>query len=164
MSQAIAHVWKIVVAAKARAKERLERDLAEARRHHAELIEATEQAGEVLEGAQSRRLAHEERIARLLSSPEGVSPLAYLDHDRYREPLGQAVDEARAAVRRAMEAAEAQQQAVDELGIAVRRADASLEAAREQLRQAIAAAARRVEERNDEEAGETAAARLHRGT
>jgi len=163
MTQAALHVWKIVVAAKTRAKERLEQELADARRHREELIEATEQANEVFEGAQSRRLAHEERIAQLLSSPDGLSPLAYLDHDRYREPLGQAVDEARTALTRAIEAAEAQQQAVDQLGIAVRRADASLEAAREQLKKAIAAAERRVEERNDEEAGETAAARMHRG-
>jgi len=164
MTRAALHVWKIVVAAKTRAKDRLESELADARRHHAELIEATEQANEVLEAAQSRRLAHEERIAQLLSSPEGLSPLAYIDHDRFRAPLGQAVDEARGALRRAIDAAEAQQQAVEQLGIAVRRADASLEAAREQLKRAIAAAERRVEERNDEEAGETAAARMHRGT
>ena len=164
MTRAALHVWKIVVASKTRAKERLESELADARRHHAELVEATERANEVLEAAQSRRLAHEERIAQMLGSPEGLSPLAYIDHDRYRAPLGQAVDEARGAVRRAIDAAEAQQQVVEQLGIAVRRADASLEAAREQLKRAIAAAERRVEERNDEEAGETAAARMHRGT
>lgn len=164
MTRAALHVWKIVVASKTRAKERLESELADARRHHAELVEATEQANEVLEAAQSRRLAHEERIAQLLSSPDGLSPLAYIDHDRYRAPLGRAVDEARGDLRRAIDAAEAQQQVVEQLGIAVRRADASLEAAREQLKRAIAAAERRVEERNDEEAGETAAARMHRGT
>ena len=164
MSRAALHVWKMVVAAKTRAKERLERELADARRHHAELIDATEQANDVHEAALSRRLAHEERIAQLLSSPDGLSPLAYVDHDRYRAPLGQAVDEARGALRRAIDAAEAQQQAVEQLGIAVRRADASLEAAREQLKRVIVAAERRVEERNDEEAGETAAARMHRGT
>ena len=164
MTRAALHVWKIVVASKTRAKERLESELADARRHHAELVEATERANEVLEAAQSRRLAHEERIAQMLGSPEGLSPLAYIDHDRYRAPLGQAVDEARGAVRRAIDAAEAQQQVVEQLGIAVRRAAASLEAAREQLKRAIAAAERRVEERNDEEAGETAAARMHRGT
>ncbi|WP_206956627.1 hypothetical protein [Trinickia acidisoli] len=163
MSRAVQHVWKIVVAAKTRAKERIERELADARRHHAALIDATEQANEALEAAQSRRLAHEEKMTQLLSSPNGLSPVVYLDHDRFRAPLGQAVDEARTAVRRAVEAAEAQREAVEQLGKAVRRADASLEAAREQLNRSIKAAERRVEERNDEEAGETAAARIHRG-
>lgn len=163
MSRAAQHVWKMVVAAKARAKERLEAELADARREHETLVEAVEQANEGLEAAQSRRLAHESRIDEMLGSADGLSPTAYLDYDRYRAPLGEAVDEARNVVRRAIDAAEAQQQAVEQLGVAVRRADASLEAARDQLKRVIAAAERRVEERNDEEAGETAAARMYRG-
>ena len=163
MTRAALHVWKIVVASKSRAKERLERELADARRHHDELIEATERANEALGAAQSRRLAHESRIAQLLGSPHGVSPAVYLDYDRYRTPLDAAVNDERAAVRRAIDAAQAQRQVVDQLGAAVRRADASLNAAREQLSRAVAAAARRAEERNDEEAGEAAAARMHRG-
>ena len=164
MSRAAQHVWKMVVAAKARAKERLEAELADARREHAALLDAVAQAEEGLEAAQSRRLAHESRIDELLTSSDGLSPTAYLDYDRYRAPLAEAVDGARNAVRRAIDAAEAQQQAVEQLGVAVRRADASLEAARDQLKRVIAAAERRVEERNDEEAGETAAARMYRGT
>ncbi|RDV00431.1 hypothetical protein [Trinickia dinghuensis] len=163
MSRAALHVWKMVVAAKARAKDQLERELADARREHAALVDAVEHANEGLEAAQAKRTAHESRIERLFSSPTGLSPSTYLDHDRYRGPLGEAVDEARTAVRRAIDAAEAQQRTMERLGQAVRRADASLEAAREQLKRAVAAAERRVEERNDEEAGETAAARLHRG-
>lgn len=163
MSRAAQQVWKMVVAAKARAKERLEAELADARREHAALVDAVAQANEGLEAAQARRLAHESRIDQLLSQSDGLSPTAYLDYDRYRAPLAEAVDEARNDVRRATDAAEAQRQAVEQLGVAVRRADASLEAARDQLKRVIAAAERRVEERNDEEAGETAAARMHRG-
>ncbi len=163
MSRAALHVWKMVVAAKARAKERLESELADARRELEARVDAVAQANEGLEAAQARRLAHEARIDELLTGSDGLSPTAYLDYDRYRAPLGEAVDEARNVVRRATDAAEAQRQAVEQLGAAVRRADASLEAARDQLKRAVAAAERRVEERNDEEAGETAAARIHRG-
>lgn len=163
MSRAALRIWKTVVVAKARAKERVERELADARRHHLALIDATEQANEALEAASARRLEHEARIARLLSGAERLSPTVYLDHDRYRTPLREAVDEARAVVRRAVQAAQSQQEIVDRLGMALRRADASLEAAREQLQRAQAAAERRTEDRNDEEAGETAAARVHRG-
>jgi hypothetical protein len=92
-----------------------------------------------------------------------LSPVTYVDLDRYRTPLAQAVDQARAAVRRAADAVQDQEQVIAQLGIDIRRADASLDAAREQLRKVIATAQRRVEERADEEAGETAAARLFRG-
>ena len=162
MSRAIEQVWKIVVAAKARAKERAERALADARQELRRLMEAVQEAERELQAAQDRRLAHEERIAQLLSDPNGLSPTAYLDLDRYRTPLMEAVEQERAAVRRAADAVEAQRQVIEQLGIDVRRADASLEAAREQLRKAIAAAQRRIEERADDEAGETAAARLVR--
>ncbi|TAM85198.1 hypothetical protein EPN42_16165 [bacterium] len=163
MSRAALHVWKMVVAAKARMKERLESELADAKHQHAALVDELVQANEGLEAAQSRRLAHEARIEQLLGSADGLSPTAYLDYDRYRAPLAEALDEARNAMRRASDAADAQREVVEQLGVAVRRADASLEAARDQLKRAIAAAERRVEERNDEEAGETAAARMHRG-
>lgn len=163
MSRAVEQVWKLVVAAKGRAKERLERALADAKRELQRLVDDAALAQEELDAAQKRRLAHEERIAQLLSDPNGLSPVSYLDLDRYRTPLAQAVDQARASVHRAEEAVQAQEQVVEQLGIDIRRADASLDAAREQLRKVIAAAQRRVEERADEEAGETAAARLFRG-
>jgi predicted nucleic acid-binding Zn-ribbon protein len=163
MSRAVEQVWKIVVAAKARAKERIERALAEARRELQRLIDEAAHAQSELDAAQSRHLAHEERIAQLLSDPSGLSPVAYLDLDRYRTPLAQAVDQARASVRRAADAVQAQAQTIEQLGIDVRRADASLDAARDQLRKVIAASQRRIEERADEEAGETATARLFRG-
>lgn len=163
MSRAVEQVWKLVVAAKGRAKERLERALADAKRELQRLMDDAALAQEELDAAQKRRLAHEERIAQLLSDPNGLSPVSYLDLDRYRTPLAQAVDQARASVRRAEEAVQAQEQVIAQLGIDIRRADASLDAAREQLRKVIAAAQRRVEERADEEAGETAAARLFRG-
>jgi|GEM_PF-4081694 len=163
MSRAVEQVWKIVVAAKVRAKERVERALADARHELQRLSDEVDEAERERQAAADRRQAHEERIAQLLSDPNGLSPVTYLDLDRYRTPLTEAVDQARAAVRRAVDAVQAQQQAVDQLGIDVRRADASLEAAREQLRKVIAAAQRRVEERADDEAGETAAARLARG-
>ncbi|HVW50456.1 MAG TPA: hypothetical protein VHC91_08610 [Trinickia sp.] len=163
MSRAVEQVWKIVVAAKARAKERIERALADARHELQQLLDEADDAERERQAAADRRLAHEERIAQLLSDPNGLSPVTYLDLDRYRTPLTEAVDEALAAVRRAAEAVQAQQRAVEQLGMDVRRADASLDAAREQLRKVIAAAQRRVEERADEEAGETAAARLVRG-
>jgi len=163
MSRAVEQVWKIVVAAKVRAKERVERALSDARHELQRLSDEVDEAERERQAAADRRQAHEERIAQLLSDPNGLSPVTYLDLDRYRTPLTEAVDQARAAVRRAVDAVQAQQQAVDQLGIDVRRADASLEAAREQLRKVIAAAQRRVEERADDEAGETAAARLARG-
>jgi flagellar biosynthesis chaperone FliJ len=163
MSRAVEHVWKIVVAAKARAKERLERALADARHALQRLMDEADEAERELQAAQDRRLAHEERIAQLLSDPNGLSPTTYLDLDRYRTPLMEAVEQERAAVRRAEDAVSAQQQVIEQLGIDVRRADASLEAAREQLRKVVAAAQRRIEERADDEAGETAAARLARG-
>jgi chromosome segregation ATPase len=163
MSRAVEQVWKIVVAAKGRAKERLERALADAKRELQRLMDDAALAQHELDAAQSRRLAHEERIAQLLSDPNGLSPVSYLDLDRYRTPLAQAVDQARAAVRRADDATQAQERVIEQLGIDIRRANASLDAAREQLRKVIAAAQRRVEERADEEAGETAAARLFRG-
>ncbi|MGN6084815.1 hypothetical protein [Trinickia sp.] len=163
MSRAVEHVWKIVVAAKARAKERLERALADARHELQRLIDEADEAERELQAAQDRRLAHEARIAQLLGDPGGLSPVTYLDLDRYRMPLTEAVEHARATVRRAADAVQAQQQTIEQLGIDVRRADASLEAAREQLRKAVAAAQRRIEERADDEAGETAAARLVRG-
>ena len=163
MSRAVEHVWKIVVAAKARAKERLERALSDARHELQRLVSEAEEAEHELQAAQGRRLAHEERIAQLLGDPNGLSPVTYLDLDRYRTPLAQAVEQARASVRRATDAVEAQQGVIERLGADVRRADASLEAAREQLRKVIAAAQRRIEERADDEAGETAAARLVRG-
>lgn len=162
MSRAIEQVWKIVVAAKARAKERLERALADARQELQQLMEALEHAEHELQAAQDRRLAHEERIAQLLRDPNGLSPTTYLDLDRYRTPLMEAVEHERAAVRRAADAVEAQRQVIEQLGMDVRRADASLEAAREQWRKAAAAVQRRIEERADDEAGETAAARLVR--
>ncbi|MGN6318444.1 hypothetical protein [Trinickia sp.] len=162
MSCAIEQVWKIVVASKARAKERLERALADARHELQRLMDAAQEAEHALQAAQDRRLAHETRIAELLSDPSGLSPTTYLDLDRYRTPLMEAVEQERAAVRRAADAVEAQQGVIEQLGIDVRRADASLEAAREQLRKAVAAARRRIEERADDEAGETAAARLVR--
>jgi flagellar biosynthesis chaperone FliJ len=163
MSRAVEHVWKIVVTAKARAKERLERALADARHALQRLMDEADEAERELQAAQDRRLAHEERIAQLLSDPNGLSPTTYLDLDRYRTPLMEAVEQERAAVRRAEDAVSAQQQVIEQLGIDVRRADASLEAAREQLRKVVAAAQRRIEERADDEAGETAAARLARG-
>ena len=163
MSRAIEQVWKIVVAAKARAKERIERALADARHELLRLADEQDEAERELQAAQDRRFAHEERIAQLLIDPNGLSPVTYLDLDRYRTPLTEAVDQARAAVRRAADAVESQQQVVEQLGIDARRADASLEAAREQWRKVVAAAQRRVEERADDEAGETAAARLARG-
>ena len=163
MSRAVEHVWKIVVAAKARAKERLERALADARHELQRLMDEADEAERELQAAQDRRLAHEERIAQLLSDPNGLSPTTYLDLDRYRTPLMEAVEQERAAVRRAEDAVSAQQQVIEQLGIDVRRADASLEAAREQLRKVVAAVQRRIEERADDEAGETAAARLARG-
>lgn len=163
MSRAVKHVWKIVVAAKARAKERLERALSDARQERQRLFDEVEQAERDLQAAQDRRVAHETRIARLLSDPNGLSPMTYLDLDRYRTPLMEGVEQARASVRRATDALEAQEHAVEQLGRAVRRADASLEAAREQLRKAVAAVQRHIEERADDEAGEAAAARLARG-
>lgn len=163
MSRAVEQVWKIVVAAKVRAKERVERALADARHELQRLIDAANGAERELQAAQDRRLAHEARIAQLLSDPNGLSPMTYLDLDRYRTPLMEIVEQARAAVRRALDAVEAQQRVIEQLGIDVRRADASLEAAREQLRKAVAASQRRIEERADDEAGETAAARLVRG-
>jgi predicted nucleic acid-binding Zn-ribbon protein len=163
MSRAVEQVWKIVVAAKARAKERLERALAEARHELERLLDEVAATERELETAQRRQLAHEERIAQLLCNPKGLSPVTYLDLDRYRAPLAQAVDQARASVSRAVDAAEAQARAIEQLGIDVRRAEASLDAAREQLRKVVAAAQRRIEERADDEAGETAAARLFRG-
>jgi flagellar biosynthesis chaperone FliJ len=162
MSRAIEQVWKIVVAAKARAKERLERALADARHELQGLMDSVQEAEHALQAAQDRRLAHEMRIAQLLSDPSGLSPTTYLDLDRYRTPLMEALEQERAAVRRATDAVEAQQRVLEQLGIDVRRADASLEAAREQLRKAVAATQRRIEERADDEAGETAAARLVR--
>jgi hypothetical protein len=126
-------------------------------------MDEADEAERELQAAQDRRLAHEERIAQLLSDPNGLSPTTYLDLDRYRTPLMEAVEQERDAVRRAEDAVSAQQQVIEQLGIDVRRADASLEAAREQLRKVVAAAQRRIEERADDEAGETAAARLARG-
>lgn len=163
MSRAVERVWKIVVAAKARAKERLERALSDARHELQQLCDEVDEAERELQAEQDRRLAHEERIAQLLSDPNGLSPATYIDLDRYRTPLMEAVEQARASVRRAADAVEAQERVIEQLGIDVRRADASLEAAREQLRKVIVAAQRRIEERADDEAGETAAARLARG-
>lgn len=162
MSRAIEQVWKIVVAAKARAKERLERALADARHELQRLMDAAQEAEHALQAARDRRLAHEARIGQLLSDPSGLSPVSYLDLDRYRTPLLEAVEQERTAVRRAADAVEAQRHVIEQLGMDVRRADASLEAAREQWRKAVAAARRRIEERADDEAGETAAARLVR--
>jgi hypothetical protein len=163
MSRALTQVWKVVVAAKARAKERLEAELAEARRHHEALLGELGEAKALENQAQAKRLAHEEKIARMLADPRGLSPTAYLDYDLYRAPLAQAVEEARAGVRRASDAADEQARVMARLGVSVRRAEAALDAAREQLKKTIAAAQRRADERNDEEAAETAAARMRRG-
>lgn len=163
MSRALQHIWKVVVAAKVRAKERLEQELADARRHHEVLLGELQEATAAVRHAQAQRFAHEERIARMLADPRGLSPSAYLDHDLYRAPLAQAVEEASTGVRRASDAADEQLRVVEQLGASVRRADAAIDATREQLRKTIAAAQRREQERTDEEAAETAAARMRRG-
>jgi len=163
MSRAAQAVWKVVVAAKTRTKERLERELADARRCLEILTGEVEEALASAQYAQARRLAHEERIGQLLSDARGLSPSVYLNHDHYRAPLAQALDIARTCLRNACEAADAQQRAVVRLGMQVRRADAALDAAREQLRATSVAMQRRVDERADEEACESAAVRIRRG-
>jgi predicted nucleic acid-binding Zn-ribbon protein len=163
MSRAVQAVWKVVVAAKARTKERLERELADARRRLEVLNGEVEEAQSSVQYAQAQRLAHEERIGQLLSDSRGLSPSVYLNHDHYRAPLAQALDAARTGLRTACEASDAQQHAVERLGMQVRRADAALDAAREQLRAATAAMQRRIDERVDEEACESAAVRIRRG-
>ena len=163
MNRAAQSVWKVVVAAKTRTKERLERELAEARRHLEALIGALEEAQAGVRYAEAQRLAHEERIGKLLSDARGLSPSAYLSHDLYRAPLAQALDAARSGLRSASEAMDAQRRIVERLGMQVRRADAALDAAREQLRTTTLAVQRRIDERADEEACEGAAARLRRG-
>ena len=163
MSRATQTVWKVVVAAKARTRERLERELAEARRYLEALTGALEEAQAGVRYAEAQRLAHEERIGELLSDARGLSPSAYLNHDLYRAPLAQALDAARSGLRSASEAMDAQRRVVERLGMQVRRADAALDAAREQLRTTTLAVQRRIDERADEEACEGAAARLRRG-
>lgn len=163
MSRAAQTVWKVVVAAKTRTKERLERELAEARRHLEALTGALEVAQAGVRYAETQRLAHEERIGELLIDARGLSPSAYLSYDLYRAPLAQALDAARSGLRSASEAMDAQRRVVERLGMQVRRADAALDAAREQLRTTTLAAQRRIDERADEEACEGAAARLRRG-
>ncbi|GLU31314.1 hypothetical protein WKR88_15210 [Trinickia caryophylli] len=162
MSRSPQQVWKTVVAAKERAKERLEQELSDARRHYEALLGALDEAQAGVRHADAQRLEHEERIAALLSDARGLSPASYLNHDLYRAPLAQALEAARAAQRQAADAAEAQRRAVERLGFLVRRADAALEAVREQLRSVLATAQRRSDERTDEEAGEAAAARIRR--
>ena len=160
MSRAAQQVWTAVVAAKERAKARLEQELVAARRHHETLRATLDEANAAVRHARARHLAHEERIARMLADPRGLSPSVYLDHDLYRAPLAQEAEEAGANLRRASDAVDAQQRVVERLGLGVRRADAALDAAREQLRKTFAAARRREQERTDEEAAETAAARM----
>ena len=163
MNRAAQSVWKVVVAAKTRTKERLERELAEARRHLEALTGALEVAQAGVRYAETQRLAHEERIGELLIDARGLSPSAYLSYDLYRAPLAQALDAARSGLRSASEAMDAQRRVVERLGMQVRRADAALDAAREQLRTTTLAVQRRIDERADEEACEGAAARLRRG-
>jgi len=163
VSRAAQAVWKVVVAAKTRAKERLERELTDARRRLDALNGALEEAQAGVQYADARRLAHEERIDALLSDTRGLSPSVYLNHDHYRAPLAQALDTARAGMREACAAVEAQRLVIARLGMQVRRADAALDAAREQLRVAIVSVQRRINERADEEACESAAVRIRRG-
>ncbi|TKC91510.1 hypothetical protein FAZ69_03385 [Trinickia terrae] len=163
MSRALKQIWKVVVKAKERAKERLEDELTQARQHHEGLLTELAEANAQASHAKRQQLAHEEKIANMLADPRGLSPSAYLDYDVYRAPLAQTVEEAKHGVRRASEAADEQQRAVERLKASVRRAEASVDAAREQLKKTIADAQRREQERTDEEAAETAAARMRRG-
>ena len=163
MSRAVAKVWKVVVAAKVRAKERAEQALSTERARHARLIEAIDEADARLHAAQGQKQALEDKITGLLTSAEGLSPLTYLDHDRHREKLAQAVIDARAGASQAEEAAQAQARVVAQAAAQRRRADAARDAAREQHQRALSALRRRVDEIVDEEAGEIAAARLQRG-
>lgn len=163
MSRPPQQLWKAIVTAKERAKERLQRELADAKRRHAARMREVEDADALVDEARSKQLAHEDRIAELLASPEGLLPTSYLAHDLYREPLARALDEARAHAGRAREACQQEARAVEQAGMAVRRADAALDAAREAWKKACAAVRRRADERTDEEAGESAAARMRRG-
>jgi len=163
MSRAVQTIWKVVVAAKTRAKERLEGELADARRRLEALIGEVGEAQAGVQYAEAQRLAHEERISELLSDSRGLSPSVYLNHDFYRTPLAQALDAARAGLRSASEAVDAQRSAVEQLGMQVRRADAALDAARAQLRASIVAMQRRIDEKADEEACESAAVRTRSG-
>jgi chromosome segregation ATPase len=163
MSRAAQTVWRVVVAAKVRVKERLERELADDRRHLDALIGALEEAQAGVQYAEAQRLSHEERIGELLSDARGLSPSVYLNHDLYRAPLAQALNAARTGLHNASEAVDAQRRAVERLGMQVRRADAALDAAREQLRVAMVSVQRRIDERADEEACESAAVRTRRG-
>jgi hypothetical protein len=163
VSRAAQTVWKIVVAAKARAKARLEFELADARRRLEVLSGELGEARTGVQYAEARRLSHEERIGQLLNNARGLSPSVYLNHDLYRAPLAQALDAARTNLRHASEVADAQRHVVERLGIQVRRADAALDVARQKLRAAIVSVQRSNDERADEEAGESAAARTRRG-
>ncbi len=163
MSRAVVQVWKAVVAAKKRARERAEQALAAERERHERLIEAVDGANVRLDAARGQQQSLEDKIAALLTCAEGLSPLTYIDHDRHRATLAQGVTDARAAVSQAEDAAHAQARAVAQAAAHLRRADAALDAAREQHRRAVSALQRRIDEIADEEAGETAAVRLQRG-
>ena len=97
MSRAVVRVWKVVIAAKDRARVRAERDLAAQRERYAVLIEAIHEANVRLDAAHAQRQALEDRISQLLTAGQGVSALTYIDHDRHREPLARLVTEARSA-------------------------------------------------------------------
>ncbi|WP_174998833.1 hypothetical protein [Burkholderia lata] len=163
MNRTPQQVWNTVIAAKERAKGRLEDELSNARRDHKVLVAACEEAQASVRHADDQRVTHEKCIVALLSDARGISPTNYLSHDLYREPLAQALEIAQAGLRRASDAAEAQQRVVERLGVQVRRADAALDAVREQLRIVVGTTQRRVDERTDEEAVEAAAARMRRG-
>lgn len=152
--------WRAVLIVKVRAVERANEALLARRAELREREAAVAAAREARAQAQSRLDAGRKELARLLTSRDMV-PASYLMHVAYLRYLEDELKAADQAIEVAERYRVSAQQKVDAAQRAMSRAETSRDTCQQRLQALIDAAQRAAEAALDEEASETAAARVH---
>lgn len=154
--------WKTIVVVKERALARAEETLTARRRDLAERTQAVTEAETKRQEEIDRRTMAKDALALLLQTMDGLQPSDYILHKAYLKFLDEMVQLADKAVEIALRYQVSARQKVDTAQRDVTRAETSLDACRSNQQALLDAQARANEALADEEAGETAAARMHR--
>ncbi|WP_423198831.1 MULTISPECIES: hypothetical protein [unclassified Cupriavidus] len=159
MSRAV-KAWRAVLVVKVRAVERANQAVQARRAELREREAAVAAARAARAQAQDRLDAGRRELARVLTSRD-MAPASYLMHAAYLRYLEEELKAADQAIEVAERYRVSAQQKVDAALRALGRAETSRDTCQERLRALLDAAQRAAEAALDEEASETAAARLH---
>ncbi|WP_153099969.1 hypothetical protein [Paraburkholderia hayleyella] len=151
--------WRALLAAREQSRARLERELREAQRRHAEAQAALEAAGECSLAAHAQVSEHEAYMNRLLATGRALPAARYLHYAMQGEPLRHALQQALAREDEARRAVQAPLRELTSARLALVRADIRRDAGAAQLRRLTLRAARTAQRRAEDEALDLAWAR-----